>query len=1099
MRDLIRLSEEELQELTTPQRLRMFVAIGVSLACGIVSLQGMAALFTDATVVPLPGMQHTGGQIAWAAALVAMLILVTFLIRGVIKRRLQWAIGLSLLLHFLLCLSMTTVAFRGLQTRPAEAADFAEIPRDEFSLPDYAGMEQPSVEKPWEKTAPTETPEKPVEIERPEMQLAETVKPESPDSVTQQQAQEVETPERQDRVEISADVASAMERQATDAPPASLAPVAQPDVTAAASDQAQLDAKLQSQKMTSELASSERQQQDAPTTAAKMEAADLQAQRSDAPATPESIEAARADRNESQMQATESPAENLAVTTSNAARMNPEEQDTQLARRTTEVAANRRSSAAPAMSPATAADPLATLAELERAPGAELLAENLPEDGGSVAIARNATGNLAAAGNMAATGEVSADSVTAAEAAGSDALAISESANSRSGERGTAASVPKASMISGSPGNAAAAGGSPAGGPLKKSNVAASGTGKGRQPKVGDGSPAPLTVARGTARQAGAVGAEAKVSGRGGPANAASGKSASGKTASGVNGSPNNAGQLAGPAKASIGRQSSGLPSSNAGTTPGLASGAVRGKSTGQLPSGLPSAGVRVASGGTGGVRGTEPSAKLNPEEGLASASPRRAAMSRSSSGTSAGLPAGSLEAEEGGELVFAGPQSAASGTGGISGPRVSSLPRRSAGLPGSNGPAGLASNTSAAGSQPGQVSAVAGGSRIGSSRPKLASADSIAGLVKRSAAGSAAAQASIPESLSMRTTDARREAAKSLGGSELSEEAVERGLEWLSRNQYPDGHWSIDDFPGETSPTLGEGSFKSNSAATGLALLAYLGAGYTHQSGKYQENVKRGMTWLLQGQKSNGDLFSDETEFVWFYSHGIASIAVCEAYGLTKDAALKDPAQKALNFIVASQHPKFGGWRYRPQFESDTSVSGWQLMALKSGEMAGLDVSPEAYVGVRTWLDSVQSKTAEGQYSYHPSSEPSSAMTAEALLMRQYLGAKRNDPRLIAGANFLATRLPDFGQRDSYYWYYATQVMFHMQGEYWSEWNAGLRDLLVTTQTKGGAMSGSWDPARPTPEKWAGGGGRHYLTCVNLLMLEVYYRHLPLYLELEK
>ena len=350
-----------------------------------------------------------------------------------------------------------------------------------------------------------------------------------------------------------------------------------------------------------------------------------------------------------------------------------------------------------------------------------------------------------------------------------------------------------------------------------------------------------------------------------------------------------------------------------------------------------------------------------------------------------------------------------------------------------------------------------------------------------------------------MRTTDARREAAKNLGGSESSEEAVERGLEWLARNQYPDGHWSIDDFPGESSPTLGEGSFKSNSAATGLALLAYLGAGYTHQSGKYQANVQRGMTWLLQGQKADGDLFSDETEFVWFYSHGIASIAVCEAYGLTKDAALKEPAQKALNFILASQHPKFGGWRYRPQFESDTSVSGWQLMALKSGEMAGLEVSKGSYSGIAAWLDSVQSKTSNGQYSYHPSSEPTPAMTAEALLMRQYLGAKRDDPRLIAGANFLATRLPDFGQRDSYYWYYATQVMFHMQGDHWSEWNAGLRDLLVTTQSKDAAMSGSWDPARPTPEKWANGGGRHYLTCVNLLMLEVYYRHLPLYLELEK
>ena len=125
--------------------------------------------------------------------------------------------------------------------------------------------------------------------------------------------------------------------------------------------------------------------------------------------------------------------------------------------------------------------------------------------------------------------------------------------------------------------------------------------------------------------------------------------------------------------------------------------------------------------------------------------------------------------------------------------------------------------------------------------------------------------------------------------------------------------------------------------------------------------------------------------------------------------------------------------------------------------------------------------------------------MTAEGLLMRQYLGAKRNDAELIAGANFLKTRLPDFGQRDSYYWYYATQVMFHMQGEYWSAWNNSLRDSLLETQSKDGSSSGSWNPARPTPEKWSKAGGRHYVTCLNLLMLEVYYRHLPLYLELEK
>ena len=173
--------------------------------------------------------------------------------------------------------------------------------------------------------------------------------------------------------------------------------------------------------------------------------------------------------------------------------------------------------------------------------------------------------------------------------------------------------------------------------------------------------------------------------------------------------------------------------------------------------------------------------------------------------------------------------------------------------------------------------------------------------------------------------------------------------------------------------------------------------------------------------------------------------------------------------------------------------------MALKSGEMSGLTVPKNAYTRVGKWLDSVQSKTSAGQFSYHPSRDASPTMTAEGLLMRQYLGAKRDDAELIAGANFLRTRLPDSGQRDSYYWYYATQVMFHMQGEHWSLWNSSLRDSLVLTQGKDGTGSGSWDPARPTPEKWASAGGRHYVTCLNLLMLEVYYRHLPLYLELEK
>ncbi len=510
--------------------------------------------------------------------------------------------------------------------------------------------------------------------------------------------------------------------------------------------------------------------------------------------------------------------------------------------------------------------------------------------------------------------------------------------------------------------------------------------------------------------------------------------------------------------------------------------------------------GIGKGTAGTGlAARGTEPSAKLGSDAGFSTGS--GTGLSTSRSGADAKLPAGADTAEQAGKLVMAGPQ--ASGGGGLAGgPSIASIPRRSAGLPGSGGPSsGVGSPSSGSGT--GQPSRLSGGPNrggVGDDRPKLASAEQLAGLIKQSVPGiGATTEAKISASLSLRKSDARREAAKSLGGSTASEEAVERGLEWLVKHQHADGHWSIHNLSCRDHQCTGHGSFESDTAATGLALLAFLGAGYTHQSGAHQKIVERGLKWVVEHQKPDGDLFADKSEFVWFYSHGMAAIALCEAFGMTKDPALQTPAQKSLDFIVASQHPQFGGWRYKPRFESDTSVSGWQLMALKSGEMSGLSVSPNAYQGIGKWLDSVESKTLPGQYTYHPSRPVSVAMTAEGLLMRQYLGAKRNDERLIAGADFLRRRLPDLAERDAYFWYYGTQVMFHMQGQHWEEWNARLRDILVTTQLKDGDSSGSWNPDRPTPEKWAAAGGRHYLTCLNLLMLEVYYRHLPLYVELGK
>ena len=121
--------------------------------------------------------------------------------------------------------------------------------------------------------------------------------------------------------------------------------------------------------------------------------------------------------------------------------------------------------------------------------------------------------------------------------------------------------------------------------------------------------------------------------------------------------------------------------------------------------------------------------------------------------------------------------------------------------------------------------------------------------------------------------------------------------------------------------------------------------------------------------------------------------------------------------------------------------------------------------------------------------------MTAEGLLCTQYLGADRNSPRLQAGAAYLLRHLPKKGQQSSYYWYYGTQVMYHMQGDYWPQWNAALRDQLVGTQVKNGPAGGDVGPQRQLGR--AGRPPIRHLTAA--LMLSVYYRHLPLYQVLSR
>ncbi len=351
-------------------------------------------------------------------------------------------------------------------------------------------------------------------------------------------------------------------------------------------------------------------------------------------------------------------------------------------------------------------------------------------------------------------------------------------------------------------------------------------------------------------------------------------------------------------------------------------------------------------------------------------------------------------------------------------------------------------------------------------------------------------------------------------GGGRLSPEteaAIERGLEFLARRQQPDGRWSLTHAAERRSERA---VLASDTAATALALLSFQGAGYHHKDHRYRLVVGRGLEFLVKNQHPDGDLFVAENELsnrsVWLYSHGIAALALSEAYGMTQDPQLRGPAQRALNFIAQSQQPNLGGWRYSPGQSADTSVTGWMMMALKSGQLAGLETPPGVFEKIEKWLDAAQASPDEPyRYRYNPQApdtpeqrhgrQPTPSMTAVGLLMRFYTGWRRDDENMLAGAQQLLNNPPEIGvrrdpKRDTYYWYYATQVMFHMGGDGWKAWNGALHPLLINSQATSGSLSGSWDPRRPTPDRWGPHGGRLYVTAMNLLSLEVHYRHLPLY-----
>ncbi len=336
-------------------------------------------------------------------------------------------------------------------------------------------------------------------------------------------------------------------------------------------------------------------------------------------------------------------------------------------------------------------------------------------------------------------------------------------------------------------------------------------------------------------------------------------------------------------------------------------------------------------------------------------------------------------------------------------------------------------------------------------------------------------------------------------GGTRGTELAVIAALDWLRRHQESGGNWSLSHFTHHCKghECSGASEIRADAGATALALLTFLASGHTHQSsGPYRDTIQRAVFWLIRRQTSDGNLAAGAEQPM--YSHGLATIALCEAYGMTKDPKIGNPAQAAVAFIERAQNRDTGSWRYEPQrHDGDTSVFGWQVMALKSAQMAGLAVSSFNLENCQRWLQLVAKGDHRGLFCYQYGREPGPAMTAVGLLCRQYLGAKANDADMLEGKEYLRAHPPensDNAIRDTYYWYYATQVMFNLGGPEWFQWNRNMRRVLIQTQCQDGCAMGSWDPERPAPDIWGMKGGRLVTTTLSALTLEVYYRYLPLY-----
>ncbi len=355
-----------------------------------------------------------------------------------------------------------------------------------------------------------------------------------------------------------------------------------------------------------------------------------------------------------------------------------------------------------------------------------------------------------------------------------------------------------------------------------------------------------------------------------------------------------------------------------------------------------------------------------------------------------------------------------------------------------------------------------------------------------------------LPTIYKLRMAPDRSRQAQQRGATTSSEAAVKAAMKWLADSQSPDGRWDARGHGAGNEPMVSgrnrqNAGLRADTGMTGLALLVFLASGHTHQEGLYQTNVRHAVEYLLRIQARDGNLGGQASTYAAMYCHAMAALALSEGYAMSGDHRLAEPVRRAVAFTIAAEDPSGGGWRYIPGNPGDTSQLGWQVMVLKSAELAGIPIPRQTRLRAIRFLDSVSSGRYRGLAAYRPNQQATRPMTAEALVCRQFLGMGPDHPLGKEAGDFLLGELPGEGKKANlYYWYYATLGMYQLQGDHWRRWNNAMQTTLVESQHKTGPLAGSWDP----DTVWGSYGGRIYSTTLAALCLEVYYRFLPLYVE---